>query len=640
MDKNVVGVVEKSLPFDPPNSAGAVFQFLSKHPKKLGVRIDGAFSEPVLRVRQHEPRELDSEGRKAWSFHLFNMQERLVGTADGDKARREIEALFKADRLKLSVGTLLGLLPHLMQAEQARLAGANSYVRRWLANEKAALQLAVPHDPDSEDRLGESRDKAALMTACQVLAKFSDGENGEIETDKIRSEAFEIGRGLTREELNAVSSARMKLISKGKLLEQYIGPEAQLLLSLCLTAHGKEKSEFLSDESTKKEVSLIATVLTARTDINEYPVPTSPRTVAGRTVPRRGSMPVFYERETTATSTTTSSTASLPTSQAGSGEARTTPPANSPPSTPRRGSPDTAQDGQPKPTLVPATPVTPGGKTYGRAAIPGLNMGAAIHELTTRQQHETETATATATVSRSPLSAPLGSPPVTPRSQPFPPSSAASASTSADSSTMLTKPSKTPSGRKRMEKIDRSDLQNARQKSDGSDSSSHRARVPKPSRRAKSMVSAEPGSSDYPDAADQKALSDARDAARALKADQIKPRFDSAIYKKWLAVEQQLGAALTPETGASIQRLLVYCHEVNLEPGSERSSLDRVIRMVRPQVKDRNAYVAVRDMLLAETRGAATTGTTGSFPELLSLLVYALDAEHAWRQGHKAKSSH
>ena len=190
-----------------------------------------------------------------------------------------------------------------------------------------------------------------------------------------------------------------------------------------------------------------------------------------------------------------------------------------------------------------------------------------------------------------------------------------------------------------MEKIDRSDLQKARQKSDGNESLSHRARVPKPSRRAKSMVSSAPGSSDY-DAADQKALSEARDAARALKADQIKPRFDSAIYKKWLAVEEQLGTALTPETGAAVQRLLVYCHEVNLEPGSERSSLDRVIRMVRPQVKDRNAYVAVRDMLLAETRGAATNGITGSFPELLSLLVYALDAEHAWRQDHKAKSSH
>ena len=194
-----------------------------------------------------------------------------------------------------------------------------------------------------------------------------------------------------------------------------------------------------------------------------------------------------------------------------------------------------------------------------------------------------------------------------------------------------------------MAKVDRSDPHSFRQKSDGSESSSHRARPPKPSRRAKSMVSAQPGSAESPDAAGQKALSDARDAARALKADQIKPRFDGALYKKWMAEEKQLGTALTPETGAAVQRLLLHCHEVSFEPGSERASLDRVIRIVRPQIKERNAYIIVRDILLAETRGAASTGNTGitaSFPELLSLLVFALDAEHAWRQGHKAKSSH
>lgn len=194
-----------------------------------------------------------------------------------------------------------------------------------------------------------------------------------------------------------------------------------------------------------------------------------------------------------------------------------------------------------------------------------------------------------------------------------------------------------------MGKVDRSDPHSFRQKSDGSESLSHRARPPKSSRRAKSMVSAQPGSAEFPDAADQKALSDARAAARALKADQIKPRFDSAVYKKWIAAEKQLGTTLTPETGAAVQRLLLYCHEVSFGPGSERASLDRVIKIVRPQIKERDAYIAVRDMLLSETRDAAATGNTGitaSFPELLSLLVFALDAERAWRQEHKAKSSH
>lgn len=188
-----------------------------------------------------------------------------------------------------------------------------------------------------------------------------------------------------------------------------------------------------------------------------------------------------------------------------------------------------------------------------------------------------------------------------------------------------------------MEKVDRSDPHSVRQKSDGSEPSLHRARPPKPSRRAKSMVYAQPGSPESPDAADQEALSDARDAARALKADQIKPRFDGAFYKKWIAAEQQLGDALTFEICEAVQRLLMHCHEVSFEPRLELASLDRVIRTVRPQIKERDAYIAVRDLLLAETRGAAPTGATGitgSFPELLSLLVFALDAERAWRQGH------
>jgi hypothetical protein len=629
VDKNGVGVVEKSLPFDPPNSAGAVFQFLSKHPKKLGVKIEGAYTEPVLKVRQREPRELDEKSRNAWSFHLFNMQERLAGTPDAEKARVEIEALFRSNRLKLSVGTLLGLLPCLMKAEQARLAGANSYVRRWLANEKLVLQLVVPHDPANVDRIGASRDRNALTTACHVLSRFSDGENGEIDADKIRQEAYEIGRGLSMEDLNALSNARMKLIFNAPVLAEYIGPEAQLLLSLCLTANGKEKSEFLSDASTKTDVAMIVTVLKARTDTNEYQVPASPKSVAEHAPPRRGSMPVFYERETTGNSASTSSTAALPTDQAVKDQTRTSPPANTPPATPGRQLPDTDQDAQST-----RTPGTPRGMAYGRAGGSGLNMHATIHQLQNLHRQEAETATA----SQGPLSAPPpGPPPATPRSQAYPPSSAASVSATSDSSTAGATASSRSSGSQRKEKIDRASPHSSRQKSDGSDGSSHRSARLKPSRRVKSMEAAQPGSSEP---ADQKALTEARDAARALKADQIKPRSDSAIYKKWEAAEQLLQSVLTLETSMAMRRLVSFCHEVKFEPGLERPSLDRVIRALRPQVKERNAFIAVRDILLAETRGAAAAAVTGRFPELLSLLVFALDAEHAWRRDHKAKSSH
>jgi hypothetical protein len=631
VNKNAADTVKnRSLSFDPPNSPAAVHQFLSNYQDKLGVKIEGAFTAPVLKVRQQAPKALDPDSRKAWSFYLFNMQERLKGSEDAHKAREQIEALFKADHLKLSVGKLLDLLPHLMRAEQARLAGANSYVRRWFANEKLALQLAVPHDPDNEDREKETRDREVLGTACMVLSKFSDGQNGEIDTDKIREEAFEIGRSLTREELDALSSARMKLISKARALEKYIGPEAQLLLSLCITSHGKEKSEFLSDPSTKADVALIATALRARTDTDEYQLPTSPRTIAART-PRRNSMPVFYAQETTATSATTSSASRPPTPEKEEEGTRTTPPAKAPPSTPRRQSPESEQNG---PLTSPLVAGTVRDITYGRAGGFADNLGEAIDELKNRHKTASET---TAAVER-PGSTVVGSP-FAPTSQAFSTASARDATISTDSSATSISTSQKSSSRKRMNKASRSDAKGPRQNSDGSDASSHRTRTPISSRRVKSMVSAQNPSSSDVDSDDRDALTEARNAARALKADMLRPHSDSAIYKKWEAAERQLSTGLTPESSTAMRRLISYCHEVSLAPGKERESLDRVIRYLRPQIKERRALVAVRDLLLAETRGAAQTTATGSFPELLSLLVFTLDAEQAWRREHKAKSS-
>lgn len=132
----------------------------------------------------------------------------------------------------------------------------------------------------------------------------------------------------------------------------------------------------------------------------------------------------------------------------------------------------------------------------------------------------------------------------------------------------------------------------------------------------------------------------ARKAARALKADLLKPLTDTATYKKWEAAEQQLNDVLTPEMSKAVGRLMSYCHQVDLEHGREQTSLDRVIKTLRPQVRETRAFVAVRDLLLAESRGETSTKAAAAFPELLSLLVFAIDAERAWRQEHDAKSSH
>lgn len=154
------------------------------------------------------------------------------------------------------------------------------------------------------------------------------------------------------------------------------------------------------------------------------------------------------------------------------------------------------------------------------------------------------------------------------------------------------------------------------------------------------MVFEQSGYSGDADASARKALAEAGDAARALKADLLKPRIDSAVYKKWEAAEQQLQSVLTVEASTAMRRLISHCHEVNLKQGNERASLDRVVKYLKPMVKERNAYMAVRDILLAESRDEAKTRATTAFPELLSLLVFAIDAESARRQERAAKSSH
>ena len=154
------------------------------------------------------------------------------------------------------------------------------------------------------------------------------------------------------------------------------------------------------------------------------------------------------------------------------------------------------------------------------------------------------------------------------------------------------------------------------------------------------MVFEQQGYSNDLDSSDQNALAEAGKAARALTADMLKPRTDNAFSKKWNAAEQQLQSVLTVETSTAIRRLMSYCHEVNLAHGNEQASLERVIKYLKPSVKERNAYIAVRDILLAESRGAAETDATTAFPELLSLLVFAIDSDHARRQERKAKSSH
>jgi hypothetical protein len=629
VDKNLEK--NRSLPFDPPNSAAALHQFLSQFPPDRGVKLESAFTAPVIKVRTGKAQKLDSASRKAWSFHLLNMQERLVGTKHDQSARDAIESLLKKDDLKISVDNLLSTLERLMPAEQARLAGANSYVKRWLANEKTVLQTAVPHDPSGDYQEKENQERDALLTATSILLKFSNCENGDIDGKKIRDEAYTIGHHLTKGELDALGSARLSLMSNKDKLESYIGPEVPLLMGLCIAAFGKSIAEFNSDASIKNDVFNLVNTLKARSDNNEYLVHT-PRGTSAKRSERRKSMPVFLQPETTATSVpTASSSSSTPTRRTPEkegAEARTTPPQKSLPATPERGSPGNDQSGQFTP--VPSSASTSStSAARGGNVVPALNMGAAIAELRTRQNFKPGT----------PIGSELAdlaqtSPSGTPRES-LPPSSKAGAGSTTNSNRGSTRSPRTPTGRTRLDMERQPDAITLRQKSDGSEMSTQRDRKTKSSeRRVKSMVSLST------DPADQDAMSTAGNAARALKENLIRPQTDSVVYKGWEAAVQHLGDVLTPEMRSAVGQLMTYCHKVDLEPGKERTSLDKVIETLRPTVKARNAWVAVRDILLAESRGKASTNALLAFPELLSLLVFAIDAERAWRQDHAAKASH
>lgn len=631
-DKNVLK--NRSLPFDPPNSASVLYQFLSQFPVDNGVKLDGAFTAPVIKIRKEEPKKIGSQGRDAWSFYLLDMQQRLAGSERAQQARQAILSLLQTEPLKLSVGKLLFPVSQLAFAEQERLANANSFVKRWIAKEKIVLQIAVPHADNEVDSKKLIRDREAMQTACLVISRFKDGAHGDIDTEGIRDQAYAIGHGLIAEELAALGNARISVLSKRKELEQFIGSEVELLMSLCITANGKTENEYRADESVKREVYNVMNALKARSALNEYDVPTPPGTVAER-VGHRMSMPVFTLPETTASATSTASTTpiapttprSLPPEKAVAA-ADAAPPNKPPPSTPRK---DLAGSNQAsESTPFSASSSTPGNSSsYGRSAGRGLNMGAAISELKARQKPDVVDGSDEAAVNAEP-----GSPPVTPRSTPRD-TSQASASTSSMSSSNAgsTRSPKTPSGRIRLDDTSRTDA--IRQKSDGDDTllrQPKRAKPPK--RRVKSMESRSP------DVSDQLELDTARTAARKLNADRLKALTDTAIYKKWEAAEQQLRADLAPEASKAAGRLISYCHTVNLEPGEEQASLDRVIKMMRPQAKEARAFVAVRNLLLAESRGEAASKAAGVFPELLTLLVFAIDAERNWRQEHNAKASH
>ena len=659
MDKNTVKT--KGIPLEGLYTAASLHRFLSDHPKNAGVKITGAFQAPLLKVRSDGPRKLDDSGRQAWRFYLRYLHQRLVGTEEANKAGEEIEALLKKEPLKLSVGMLLGPLDALMKAEQARLASANSLVRRWLANEKGVQDIATGHGGDDEPKEKVAREKAALETACKFLARFSDCRDGEIDTQRILDEAYEIGHQLSKEDINSLAIARQILMLKTEDLSAFIVPETASFLDLCISANGMDKKDFRSDTQTKTVVSFIATAMRARTDTGEYLIPASPRTIASRTH-ARASIPEFAPAST-GTPDKASRRGSEKEKEEEKREARTTPPKKALPVTPKRGSPEeesnlarahsSGEPVSPSSAQRSASPLTTASHPSGMSAtvreLQGIQRPVLRKVITSPVEQGSTTNTVVPPVAlRTSGHAEATTASTPPRHlrrssmRSRTPSSEDSRSGQSSPIVSATGDEKKPvkeSRRKRGLEKDSASSGASRQRSQGEEVYTVRTRVPHSVRSKHSSMPTPSGLDPEHQESVQHALAELKAVAAVAKADRLQPRIDTPIFKKWEAAEKELQGVLTLETSHAMRRILSFCHEVSLNQGEELASLQRVVRAARPRSREIIALVAVRDTLLAESRQQASTKASASFPELLSLLVFLIDADRAWRQDRAAKGS-
>lgn len=661
MDKTAVK--QKSISIDTPFNAATLHRFLSGHPDEAGVKLDNPFKAPVVKVRKGGPTKLDGDGRQAWSFYLHYLHQRLVGTKAAEQAGAEIESLLKKEPLKLTVGMLLVPLQTLMAAEQARLHGANGLVKRWLANEKEVLQIALELPDDARPREKVEQDKAALETACNALARFTDCKDGEIDSGKILDEAFEIGSKLSDDEVNALGVARIILLKRATPLSPYVGPESAGLIDLCISGYCKEKKEFRSDTQVKTMVSRVVETMRARTDTDEYVIPASPRTVADRT-PVRASIPRFN-----APGVADPGESGLAASEKEKGqdtekhETRTTPPKAPPPLTPRRIQADssamnTANHSPPAQTPPPSPRANP--SAFSASSQPS-GHGATVQELKDikrpllrkvvtgppEQGSTTTTLSTSAPVSTSASEADASSNATVENARPKPRASRHAKTSSPDGSSTTTdsardagNSSKHISESKRKRLVAGSSTGSTRQKSDEDDLSKARTRRPMKVRANKHSSMPTPHNLDPDNAASvDAALAELKVINATSKANRLQPRTDSEVFKKWEATEKELQAVLTLETSHAMRRIMSFCHEVSLKRGEELASLQRVVMTARPRSKEIDALLAVRDILLAESRKEAATKAGTIFPELLSLLVFTIDADRIRRADRAAHAS-
>lgn len=604
--------VKSEISLASPLSPSALFQFLSAQQGESGLKIREPFTKPVLKVRP-KSQPISDEQRKAWAFHLGEMHQRQVGSAEAEKARASIDSLMKKEALKASVRTFMEPVVELMAAEQARLGKASSCVRRWLANERLVQELVTTTDDKNALPTKILDEKNALAFACRTLEKFKDSENGEIDLNGIRDQAYGIGHALTQDDLKQLHLARFLLLAHKDKLSDYIGPELPLLIELCIYAVGRTEEDYRTDAYAKSLCLNITKVLCARTDNEAYPIPQSPRTVAHRTGPH-ATLPVFAD----ASDSNTSSARTVP--EKGRADDILQRTGNDSSMTER--SPEAARSlassqGQPSPV----SPYSP------RARVPGLGerlltAPASAAVMVEMQDRQRQKLTHSSTVNDS-----------------------ARARQDQDGHQHKSLNNEKRKLRRSMQ-YDAPPLEDADDDRIAREAQEPGEGMKKPNREFKERRKAQKTQRlSQPVGKELKALQ--QQPAASLKsqmeagmdvnaAQQAIPdaRVDNPLADKWDALESRLGSRFHAEGRAVVNKLLPHWKGVNLTK-LDKTVFSSLVLTAGMSRKDRIALIDLRDALLADSLKGPQSVAAAVFPELLALVIHSIDAQ---RNLSKAKN--
>jgi hypothetical protein len=425
-----------------------------------------------------------------------------------------------------------------------------------------------------------------------------------------------------------LQKARVVIAKHSQQLADYIGPEVPLLIELCMKANGASVEQYRMANDTKVLCSSVATALRARTDNEEYIVPVSPRNTAKR-AELKASVPFI-----------TGYSGAI--GQTGNDSRMTAP------------SPRTSNNA-PSQTLdadagLPTSPVT--SRSLPRS-LTDVASAAMVVELK-GQQRQQLAHSVTVTESTSPRQDTNDSPyRPQPRQQTSETGDQAALKKKKDHvrnvsniATDLDEPVKKSREEKR--KLHRSmhyttppifdfpDASNVIRTEDKTALGSVKGeeREHKKRRAAQKELRLSQPSVKEMEVLKKSSLSRKQEKASTelemTGPAALPPQYNNALMKKWAALDQKLGTQFDPKARDAVSRLLTFCH--GLDPNQvDKPALMDIVTAAEMSRRDRDALIQARNVLLADSlRGTQAVAAT-LFPELLSLLVFAIDAQRALR---------